>query len=322
MPQPTISDVHVDSVLTNVSVAFMQEQDAFIADKVFPIVPVQKQSDKYFVYDRSFWYRSEMKKRAPGTESAGGGFELTTASYSADVWALHKDLDSQTLANSDVDLERDSTEWLSLQALLRKDKSWIASYFTTGLWTGDQTGVAAAPGANQFLQFDQTTSNPFVTIRAQILAIQQRTGYRPNTLVIGPQVYNVLVDHATLLDRIKYTERGIVGADLIAAALGIDRVVVALGIENTAVEGATPSYSYLAGKAMLLVYAAPRASLLTPSGGYTFTWTGLEGAGAFGANISTIEMPWIKSERVELEIAYDQKLVSADMGVFFTAVIA
>src|SRR4051812_28241543 len=99
MPQPVKSDVHVDSILTNISVGFMQSADGFVADKVFPVVGVQKQSNKYFTYDRSFWYRSEMEKRAPGTESAGGGWGLTTASYSADVWALHKDIDAQTEAN-------------------------------------------------------------------------------------------------------------------------------------------------------------------------------------------------------------------------------
>jgi len=32
MPQPTISQVHIDAILTNISVAYMQMADAFIAD--------------------------------------------------------------------------------------------------------------------------------------------------------------------------------------------------------------------------------------------------------------------------------------------------
>ncbi len=49
MAQPTASDVHVDAVLTNLSVAYIQEQDAYIATKVFPVIPVDKKSDKYYV---------------------------------------------------------------------------------------------------------------------------------------------------------------------------------------------------------------------------------------------------------------------------------
>jgi len=324
MPQPARQDVHVDSILTNISVGFMQSAADFVADKVFPIVPVAKQSNKYFLYDRSFWYRSEMEKRAPSTESAGGGWALTTDNYSADVWAVHKDIDNQTESNTDapLNLRTDATNWCSLQALLRKDKVWVANYFTTSKWTGDQTGVAAAPGANQFLQFDQSTSDPFKTIELSRIAIKNRTGYYPNTLVMGAQVWSILKNHATLLDRIKYTQTGIVSMDLLAGALGLDRVLVASGVENTANEGATASYSFIAGKSMLLVYSAPNPSLMEPSGGYTFSWTGLEGAGAFGNTISTLPAPLIKSERVELEMAFDQKLVAADMGVFFASAIA
>ena len=48
MTNPTLSQVHVDAILTNSSVAYIQAADNFIANKVFPIVPVDKQSDLYF----------------------------------------------------------------------------------------------------------------------------------------------------------------------------------------------------------------------------------------------------------------------------------
>ena len=46
--QPNASDVHIDSPLTNISIAYMQDQKEYIADKIFPVVPVDKQGDKYF----------------------------------------------------------------------------------------------------------------------------------------------------------------------------------------------------------------------------------------------------------------------------------
>ena len=53
MPQPTLNDSHVDAILTNISVAYMQKQENFIAEKVFPNIPVDKKSDKYFVYTKN-----------------------------------------------------------------------------------------------------------------------------------------------------------------------------------------------------------------------------------------------------------------------------
>ena len=80
MPLPTASDVHVNAALSNISIAYMQEASGFVADKVFPIVPVQRQGDRYFVYNRGDLLRSEAQLRAPGTESAGGGFRLDNTS--------------------------------------------------------------------------------------------------------------------------------------------------------------------------------------------------------------------------------------------------
>ena len=52
----------------------MQDQSAYIADKVFPVVGVKKQSDLYMKYDKGNWFRDEAQLRAPGTESEGSGW--------------------------------------------------------------------------------------------------------------------------------------------------------------------------------------------------------------------------------------------------------
>ena len=76
MISPTPGDVHVNGTLTNLSLAYQQAESNFVADRVFPNVPVTKQSDIYWVWPRDAWNRDEMKHRAPGAESAGGGFDM------------------------------------------------------------------------------------------------------------------------------------------------------------------------------------------------------------------------------------------------------
>ena len=66
MPQPSLNQVHVDAILTNISVAYMQKAENFIADKVFPAVPVDKKSNLFFKYNKNDWFRDEAKKRAEG----------------------------------------------------------------------------------------------------------------------------------------------------------------------------------------------------------------------------------------------------------------
>lgn len=319
MPQPTRGDVHVNAPLSNLSIAFLQSQDMFVSNTVFPNVPSSKKSDSYFTYDRSFWFRSEAQKRAPSTESAGGGYGITTADFSCDVIAIHKDIDDQIRGNADaaINLDRDAMEWVTLQLALKRDIDWAANYFVTGVWDNDLDGVTSAPGANEFLRWDESGSTPIVDIRNQIVAIAKTTGQRPNVLCLGAEVWSVLQDHADFLDRIKHSERGVVTTDLLAAVLEIDRVVIAWGVENTANEGATASYDFIFGKNALLVHAPASPGLMKPSAGYTFSWTGYLGAGAQGNRMKRFRMDPINSDRVEGEMAYDQKLVSAALGAFF-----
>lgn len=330
MPQPTASDVHVNIPLTNISVAYIQSAKNFIADQVFPRVPVERQSDSYLTYDRTYWFRDTAEERAPGTESAGDGYELSfNNQYYARVYSIHKDVDDQTRANAlpPVDLDRDTTEWLTQKLLIRKELQWAGNFFGPGIWTGNLTGVASAPGANQFTKWSVAGSTPIEDIMGQVIAITRLTGIKPNVLVLSPDVFNVLLNHAEIVDRIKYSQLGVTTEELLAAIFQIDKVLVAWAVTNTAQEQAPATqpqvgnYNFAMAGGALLVYAAPGPSLMRPSGGYTFVWTGYMGAGAAGNRILSFRMEWLRSERIEGEIAFDQHVVAPDLGVFFASAI-
>ena len=68
--QPTQNQVHVDRVLTNISVAYIQSAEDFIAGRAFPELPVVKQSDIYFKYNKDDWFRDEAKQRSDGAPTA------------------------------------------------------------------------------------------------------------------------------------------------------------------------------------------------------------------------------------------------------------
>src|SRR5579864_5173194 len=95
MPQPTAQSVHLDAILTNMSIAYLQDLNAFVATKVFPVVPVVKQSDRYYIFDKQSFLRDDVQMRAPGEESAGSGYTVSRDGYYATVWALHKDIADQ-----------------------------------------------------------------------------------------------------------------------------------------------------------------------------------------------------------------------------------
>lgn len=319
MPQPTLSDVHVDGPLTNLSVRFTQSSDMFLAQKVFPFVRVQHRSDKYYTYDRSFWFRSDAQLRAPATESAGSGYEIGTDSYSCDVYAVHKDIDDQTRANADsqITIDRDATEFVTQHMLQRRESDFVSSFLTTNKWGTDVTG-----GSN-FTQWDDyANSDPISDMREGIIAMAKLTALKPTDLVMGPEVWNKLQDHPDFLDRIKYTQTGIVGTDLLANLLGIQRVHIAWAVKNTSEEGVTASYDFHHGKSATLLHVAQNPGLNTPTAGYTFLWSGLFGAGENGIRIKRFRMEQIASDRVEAEEALDQKIVSSELGYHFASAVS
>ena len=316
MPQPTRSDVHVNRPLTNVSTAYIQSATDFISDKVFPIVPVQKQSDLYFTYNKGDWFRAEAAKRAPSTESAGSGFGLSTDSYYCSKWSIHKDIDDDVVANADtpLDMERDATLYVTQQIMLRREIDFLDTYMTTGVWGTDNTSAT---------KWDTASSTPITDVQTAILAMTSQTGYRPNTLVLHPSVYSALRQNTSIINRIVYTQRGIVTTDILAALFDVQNVFVSYAVKNSAAEGAADSLGFATGnKGALLCYVNNAPSIMQPTAGYTFAWSGLYGASAYGSRIKRFRREEINSVRIEAEAAYTQKVVGSDLGYFFSNVVS
>ncbi len=323
-----MNQVHANIPLTNISIAYIQNAGDFVADKVFPVVPVEKQADSYYTYDKNDWMRDEAKQRAPGTESAGGGYNLNhDSTYSCKTWAFHKDIpwDIRNNADAPLNMDRDGTEFVTQRLLIRRERLFADGYFKTGVWGTDYAGVASGPSSGQFIQWsDYTNSTPITDVKNARLAIKGVTGFKPNVLLLGEEVFEALKEHPDIIDRYKYTQAGVITADLIAKVFEVDKIVVAGAIYATNAEGATEAYSFIHGKGALLAYSAPAPSLLAPSAGYIYAWKNLANniKSGFGVAIDKFPIRRLKADRVEGEMAIDPKMVAADCGAFFNAAIA
>lgn len=331
MPLPTLNDVHVDAPLTTVSTAYLQAATGFIADKVFPVIPVNYKSDQVLAYNRRDFQRMEAQVLADDAEAAGGGYRMDAAvTYNAEVWAIRRDLGAQLMANATPpqNPERDATEWITQQLLLRRERQFLNAFVAAGVWrANDQTGVAGVPGADQFLQWNDPASTPIEDIAAQQDVIEGATGFRPMTLGMGAQIWRALRNHPDIVDRIGEAQVGprIVAEQQMATILDVDKVLVARSVQDTSVQGAAADLTaYAMGRSAVLVYSAPRPAIMMPSGGYIFAWTGLLGAGAFGNRIRRIEMPWVGtgSTRIQGEMAFGLNVIDANLGRFFATAVA
>lgn len=327
---PLQSAVHVDQLLTNLSVGWWNDESTYLASRVFPNVSVDRQSNKYRIFNKNDWFRSDAAKRADTAEANIVDYTLSTDTYFADVYALKTLIGDQTRANFDQpgSLDQDSTRLLIQKMLLQKDIQFAADFLATGKWGLDKAGVASAQSGTQFRQWsDYANSDPIIDIENGKTYIASTTGIEANTLVLGRDVLAVLRNHPDVIDRINYTGNGgRTGAneDILAGVFGVDRVIIAKAIKATNNEGATAAYGKLQlAKQAFLCYSAPAAGLMTPTAGLTFSWDNIPG-GAAGARVA------VKRYRdedkaadvIEAMTAYDNKIVAPELGVFYDTVIA
>ena len=328
MPLLTPSAVHVDQPLTNLTLAYAQSQENFIADKVFPTVGVQKQSDKYYIYDRANMNRTgDVEKLAPRTEVNRIGMTISNSSYFADVYGLGMDFDEQTLANEDaaLDIRAAGAETLAMRLMIHREEQFATNFFSTGVWGTDNT----LSGTDQWS--DYTNSTPIQDVTAARRAVQLASGgFKPNTMVVGKEVRDKLINHPDILARLNggatVTNTALITDAKLAEIFEVENFYVMEAVKNSSVEGVAESNAFIGGKNALLAHTPSTAGLMSPAAGLTFAWNNLEGVNNLGITVESFSDDALKrqqiAEMIQVKMSYDMKVVGADLGYLFAAAVA
>ena len=325
MPMLTPSDVHVDVPLTNLTIAYMQAAENFVADKVFPMISVSKQSDKYYKYSREGLRDGDVTVLAPRTEVNRVGMALSTDSYFSDVRGLGMDFDEQTLANEDTALELRSqgANVLMEKILIDREVRWASAFFSAGIWGTDIT-----PGN---LWSDYTNSTPIVDVTTGRRTMQLASGgYKPNTMVVGKEVRDVLINHPDILARLNggstVANPALITDAKLAEIFEVENFYVMEAVRNTAAEGVTDAFGFIGGKNALLTYTPSTMGLRTPGAGAIFCWDSIPGVSGMGITVESFSDDALKrqqiAELIQVKSSDDMKLIGAEMGYFFEACVA
>lgn len=326
--QPTASQVHIDRPLTDVSIAYIQSQDDYIADKVFKPIKSDRQSNMYYKFEKEYFLSGgEELQVAEGSRTLGSGFGLTTDTYICKVYGFHHKITDETRANADegINLDKTATTLVTSKILVTKEKMFAKTAFKASAWAQSLTGADTA-STTQFINWDDETADPITDIRKARMAVKRRTGFAPNVLVLSEDVYEVLIQHPVIIDRYKYTTSNVVTADMLAKLFDLERIEIAKAIAiNTGVaEGSAKAkeaeaYNWIMNNGALLLYVPTSVSIMQPAAGYSFYWTGLAGAGTSekGVAIKTYRREDLRSDIVEGLTAFEYKVVCPDLGFMF-----
>ena len=266
MPEPTAQQSHIDRALTNVAIRYINT--SFVADQIFPIIPVRHQSDKFFTFTKADWFRDDAGVRAPGTRAQLIDFNLSTDNYTSIERAAGKRVPDEVVDNSDSPLRPfvDATNFTTNKLLIRQEVDVLDQVF------GSSWASSATPGT----LWSSDAADPFGDIETGVNAVTLAIGRPPNIAALGRGLWRFLRNHPDVIDRIKggavSTSPAVVMMQALAALTGIDKIVLAQAVKESNEEGESESRAYIAGNHMFIGYVTPTASIDTPSAGYIFAW--------------------------------------------------
>src|SRR5215471_44095 len=322
--------LYVDPILTNLSVGFADP--TVYGEQIMPITPVNTQSGKYNVFDRSDWLLYE-SRRAPGTVAheiqgrrwSTDTFECMERSLQAPILDEERQmLESQGgLANPafggaiQIDPEADATK-LVTRALILGHESKVASLVRntanypggsfvtlsgTSQWDNWTYGTAGIPST--------VVSDPVANIMTGMRTIRTLTGRWPNVLAIPSYGMSFIENHPRVVDRFKTFSLS--QPDAFQTLTGFEgKIITPDSMYNSAQNiDATPAMTFFWGKDVWLGIVDPNPGLMQFTFGKTFAQIYPDGS-------TKPTDRWREESRkadiVRTSFKYDLKIVSSVAG--------
>ena len=194
------------------------------------------------------------------------------------------------------------------QILLRHDKRVANIVSDTTKYPAANTVTLS--GTSQWGSGD-AAATPVDDVLAGRQQIILGVGLRPNTLVLGADVFKSLQSNAQIIDRIKHTKLGPVDESDLASLFRVNRVAVWETIERSD----AGVNSFIFAKDALLIYVTPTPGLRDVSFGKTFVWAQAPGT-VSGFQVAKGRAPEVsqKADKLSTHFYHNEKLTANESG--------
>jgi hypothetical protein len=273
-------NVHYDQYLTNISVSYT-EPGNYIAEQVVPIVEVEKQSDKYMVFDYQDHIIEDTDiKRSPGTVASEMRTGWSDDAYYCEGYAKRYALFDEEVANADAERMLNLKEMAVKQVkakLLHSKEVNCAKILTNpaNFHPSFQTTFGGAGSPAKWS--DYTNSDPMKDIFKLRETAERLGAPNFNTLIVSKPVYNILKFHPKL----KSTLAGFISPEMVSdeamrQLFDVDNIFVGNGRKATTSQrrvGEGGMTNYIWGNNAVLLYLPQSPGRDIPASAYTFQWT-------------------------------------------------
>ena len=301
----------VDDKLTGIALAYKNE--SYLADLVMPRVKVPSSTFRYRVYDKATYLTIPDTK--VGRKSEPGQVEMGFTELSAytDDHGLDDIIPNDDVLNAPEGYNPmyEATEYIAELLALDREKRVAGMVFDANNYvTGCKTTLAGNA------QWSHAESDPL----ADLLTGLEAPFQRPNTVILGREVWVKLCRHAKVLQTVypNANGNGIVTPEQLAQVLDVERVLIGNARANTAKRGANANISRLWGKNVALLYLDPAATV-----NHRLTWgITAEWGNRVAGTIDNPEMGLRGAVKVRVGESVKELILAKEAGYFIKDAIA
>jgi hypothetical protein len=282
--------LYSDPILTEFSVGY--GNPTFVGLRMMPQAPVNTQSGRYRVFDRSKRVRF-YSRREPGTvanEVRGGRWsEDTFKTQEHSLQAAVADEERQQLnsqgglANAtfggalQLNPEQDAVALVNDSLQLEHELAVAALLKNTATYPGGHSVTLVT--ADQWDNYAGASSNPLTIIQAGVRKVESVIGVPPNRMLIGNIGLGWLAEHPDVVAR--FAGLSLTDPEAWKILSGFDGEMVIVGDDrynDNDIQEATESALFAWGKDVILAYVNPDMQLNDLSFGKTFAQTYPDGS--------------------------------------------
>lgn len=297
----TTGSVHVDAPMTQLAISFGFPE--LVAERIFPPVPVIKESDVYYEFNKEELQEQD-DLRADGTEANEMTWDVSTTPYLAEEYALRKIVTDRVRRNADPPVRPVITTTTKLKRALMIEQERrvqaIAQNAALIANTAIATGWNAASG-----------QVPDKDVSAAKIAILRASGTLPNAILMSFEVSQTVMEFLRRTAFTTFSEW--LTKDQLPPVLWSLETIVAGAVRNTANPADAEVLADIWNDNVLVFYKQPAPSLDDKSLGYIIrpqNW-----------QVINYRQESRKGTWYECSVIQDEVLVAADAGHLLTNAI-
>ena len=269
--------------LTNLSMAYFQSQDKYVAKSLFPILPVQLSTSSYYKFSKADLARDNVRRKPQFGRVEPAQMGMSDDSYRCFVDQIIVGLDkienldfSRSKAPGVADPRKAKAKFIAEQMNIHMDILFAESFFKSGVWSNEWTGGASySEGSKQFIKFNDDNCDPIKLFDDLTTMVEEEGRRKPNKLGLGKKAFNALKSCPAVIERVKYSgstaNPATVTTNVLAQLLGVEKVVVFESTYNKAGLGEEADMSFICNpNDALLLYATDTPAIDEPTAGYIF----------------------------------------------------